>query len=1360
MGLYATAVVQSFRLSRTMSPQGFWGKRYEEGFREGGIPRVIVLGYDGLPLQPVAPPSPDYVLGPENLQILPVPQDEDEREPMFVQAHDPDYVPEPIYSEYIPLEDEQEFPAEEQPLPPIDSPTTESPEHVTESNPEEDPEEYEDDETEDGPVDYPMDGGDDGDDEDGDSSRDDANDEDEDEEDEEDEEEEEHLALADSTTVIPADEPVFPPEGTEPIIPPPSTDITIGARITVRPQTSISLPPEAEVERLLTMTTPSPSPPISLSPPSAGERLARCTAPPAHSPPLPPSSGCLTQIQTLRIASTQALIDAVTAALPPPSLPPLPPSLSIPSPVDRRDDIPESEQPPRKRLHLSTLGSRYEIGESSTARPTRGRGIDYGFVSTIDAEERRQGIRDVGYGIRDTWVDPAEAVPEIAPMTVGEVNTRVVELAELHERDTQDLYALLEDAQDSRSRISQRVDMDSQRVDLLMGDRMTLQETVWMVEEEAYASREAWAHSIGLSQATHQELQTHRDHVYAHETYLQAHQTQLQLQSTLIQTQHQVHETRFQMQHAELAALRETDRRRQDQMVETLRVIRDMRREMSDMQAELLALREQQRRARQPGPEARIPDHQEAPDMRSERGIRDVGYGIRDTWVDPAEAVPEIAPMTVGEVNTRVVELAELHERDTQDLYALLEDAQDSRSRISQRVDMDSQRVDLLMGDRMTLQETVWMVEEEAYASREAWAHSIGLSQATHQELQTHRDHVYAHETYLQAHQTQLQLQSTLIQTQHQVHETRFQMQHAELAALRETDRRRQDQMVETLRVIRDMRREMSDMQAELLALREQQRRARQPGPEARIPDHQEASGDADKVLATPNVANSQKGNGATPKGNGCFECGASGHFKRDCPKLKKDGGNGNAQGWVYAVGNAEKRGNAPGNPDADCRPGTCFLNNHYASILFDTGADRSFISTAFSSLINIAPTSLENCYDVELADGKLVKIDTIIRGCTLKFLGHPFNIDLMPVELGSFDVIIGMDWLRRYHAVIICDEKLVQVPYGNETLTFCGNESSNGRESRLTVISCSKAQEYMAKGCQVFLAHISTKKEEDKSEGQQIKDVPIVQDFPKVIPEDLSGLPPARPVEFQIDLIPGAAPVARAPYRLAPSKMKELSEQLQELSDKGFIRPSSSPWGAPILFVKKKDGSFRMCIDYRELNKLTVKNCYPLPRIGNLFDQLQGSSIYSKIDLRSSYHQLRVREQNIPKTAFKTRYGHYEFQVMPFGLTNAPAVFMDLMNRVCKPYLDKFVIVFIDDILIYSKDEKEHEEHLKEILGLLKEEKLRGIHVDPAKIESIKDWAYPKTPTEIHQFLGLVGYYRRFVEGFSKIAKSMTKLT
>nr|GFB34018.1 retrotransposon protein, putative, Ty3-gypsy subclass [Tanacetum cinerariifolium] len=224
-----------------------------------------------------------------------------------------------------------------------------------------------------------------------------------------------------------------------------------------------------------------------------------------------------------------------------------------------------------------------------------------------------------------------------------------------------------------------------------------------------------------------------------------------------------------------------------------------------------------------------------------------------------------------------------------------------------------------------------------------------------------------------------------------------------------------------------------------------------------------------------------------------------------------------------------------------------------------------------------------------------------------------------------------------------------------------------------------------------------------------KLEDIPVVREFPDVFPKDLSGLPPSHEIEFRIDIIHGAMPVAKSPYRLEPTKMQELANQLKELPDKGFIRPSSSPWGAPVLFVKKKDGSFCMCIDYRELNKLTIKNRYPLPRIDDLFDQLQGSRYFSKIDLWSGYHQLRVREEDIPKTAYRTRYGHFEFTVMPFGLTNAPAVFMDLMNHICRPYLDKFVIVFIDDILIYSKSKKEHEVHLKLILKLLKKEKLFG---------------------------------------------------
>nr|GFA62159.1 putative reverse transcriptase domain-containing protein [Tanacetum cinerariifolium] len=461
------------------------------------------------------------------------------------------------------------------------------------------------------------------------------------------------------------------------------------------------------------------------------------------------------------------------------------------------------------------------------------------------------------------------------------------------------------------------------------------------------------------------------------------------------------------------------------------------------------------------------------------------------------------------------------------------------------------------------------------------------------------------------------------------------------------------------------------------------------------------------------------RGNGAGQKVT-CYECGAQGHFKRYCPKLKNNNNNRgnqvgtrNAQARVYAVGNAGK------NSDTNTVTGMFLLNNCYAFVLFDTGADRSFVSTAFSSQFDIAPTVLDHDYAVELANGRIVGVNTVIRSCTLNFLNYPFNIDLMLVEMGSFDVIIGMDWLSGYQAVIVCADKIVRIPWGRETLIFHDDRSNQEHEARLNIISYAKTQKYMLKGCQVFLAHVTTKEAEGKSEKKRLENVPIIRVFPKVFPEDLSGLPPTRQVVFQIDLIPGAAPIARAPYRLAPPEMKELSEQLKELSSKGFIRPSSSSWGVPVLFVKKKDRSFWMCIDYRELNKLTVKNRYPLPRIDDLFDQLQGSSVYSKIDLRSGYLQLQVWEEDVPKTAFRTRYGHYEFQVMPFGLTNAPAV--QLLDHVINS---------------------------------------EGIHMDPAKIESIKDWVSPKSPMEIRQFLGLAGYYRRFIEGFLKIVKPMTKLT
>nr|GEW02616.1 uncharacterized protein [Tanacetum cinerariifolium] len=808
---------------------------------------------------------------------------------------------------------------EEQPLPPVVSPTAESSGYVAES----DPEEYEDDESEDGP----------------------------DDEDKENEEEDEHLPPVDSTDVVPTVEPVSPPEGIEPA--------------------SISLPPEAEVERLLAMPTLPPSPLTSLSPPSAGERLARCTTLPAHSPPpvpspLLPSSGCPTQIQTLMMASTQALIYVVTAALPSPLLPPLRPPIYIPLLVNRKDDILETEMPPRKRSCLFALGS-----------------------STLDAEARRRGIGEVGFGIRDTWVDLVEAVPKIAPMTLGEVNTRVTELAELHDHDTQDLYALLEDAQDSRTHISQRVTMDSQRVDLLMEDRIAHQETILIVEDEAYAAREAWAHSIGLSQTS-------------------------------------------------ILSFRPTVSRQ--------------------------------------GPNA--PPNNTNPNNITPKSIQGTEGMVGLTrWIEKMESIFQISGCTIeNQVKFATCTLLDV---------ALTWWNSQIRSLGPDAYAMTWEVLKKKMADKYCPQGEIKKLEIELWnlkaTNNKRKADDSSRNNHDHQQHPSKRQNVA--KVYNMGSGEKKPYEENLPKC------TKCHFHHNGPCT------HNFHKCNKVGHFARDCR----------------------------------SSGNT-------NVVNAQRDNRAIPKGNGCFECGALEHFKRDCPKLKnKDGGN-------------------------------------------------------------------------------------------------------------------------------------------------------------------------------IFLAQISVKKEEDKTEGKQLKDVPIVRDFPEVFPEDLPGLPPDRPVEFHIDYIPGAAPVARAPYRLAPSETKELSLEIG-LSSAKSMRPRCS-----------KDG-------------------------------IQNS------------------------------LGHYEFQVMPFGLTNAPAVFMDLMNRVCKPYLDKFVIVFIDDVLIYSKNEEEHEEHLKAILELLKKEKLyakfskcefwilkvqflghvidsRGIHVDPAKIESIKDWASPKTPIEIRQFLGLVGYCRRFIEGFLKIAKSMTKLT
>ena len=304
------------------------------------------------------------------------------------------------------------------------------------------------------------------------------------------------------------------------------------------------------------------------------------------------------------------------------------------------------------------------------------------------------------------------------------------------------------------------------------------------------------------------------------------------------------------------------------------------------------------------------------------------------------------------------------------------------------------------------------------------------------------------------------------------------------------------------------------------------------------------------------------------------------------------------------------------------------------------------------------------------------------------------------------------------------------------------------------------------------------------EDEERQDLDLPrVVFKYVDVFPNELPGLPPQRVIDFGIELHPGTSPISMTPHRMAPIELQELRVQLQELLDKGFIRPSTSPWGASVLFGKKKDKTLRLCINYRQLNRVTIKNRYPLPRTDDLFDQLRGARVYSKIYLRTSYHQLRVRETDIPKTAFRTRYGHFDFTVMPFGLTNAPAAFMDLMHRVFQPYLYQFVIVLVDGILIYSQSEWEHEYHLSFVLQLLRDHQLyakfskcefwltgvrflghvvsaSAMSVDLEKVETLMSWERPKSVFEIRSFLGLAGYYRRFIEDFSRLAAPMTRLT
>nr|GEU96002.1 hypothetical protein [Tanacetum cinerariifolium] len=658
-------------------------------------------------------------------------------------------------------------------------------------------------------------------------------------------------------------------------------------------------------------------------------------------------------------------------------------------------------------------------------------------------------------------------------------------------------------------------------------------------------------------------------------------------------------------------------------------------------------------------------------EVRRQRA-EEVGYGIRDVWVDPTETVEEVAPMTLEGVNARVTELAVVQEQDTQDMDSCQWYWDKFRHF---RLEVRLMQMIARALNNMPPKRTYAAVRAVAAAAARAAVAAVAAPMTAAAIEQLIKARVSAalanHEALRNSTNGQgdgsRNSDTGMRGTVRTLRECTYKdFLNCKLLTFKgycsrcclcyglEDTKKDDDRQIMPKGMFHEKSEEVEkyvgglpDMIRGNVMEAEQKRKMElnvgnnqgyQQQNKRQIIGRAYTAGPGEKREYTGSLPLCTKCNfhhkgPSAPRCNKCKRIetvGVLGHLKKDCPKLK----NGNR-------GNQRRNENAPAK-----------LSKYHAVI---------------------------DCAE------KIVRIpwgnETL-----LVLLNHPFNINLMPIELGSFDIIIDMDWLSKYHAIIDCAEKIVRIPWGNETLLVHGDGSNQGNETCLNIFSCTKTQKYLLKGHHVFLAHVTTKETEDKSGEKRLEDVPIVRDFLEVFPEELPGLPPTRQVEFQIDLMPGAR-------TCSPST----------LSISSFLN--------------------------------------------------ERSSVYSKIDLRSGHHQLRVREGDISKTTFQTRYGHYEFQVMPFGLTNAPAVFMDLMNRVCKPYLDKFVIVFIDDILIYSRDKKEHEEHLKAILELLKKEELY------AKFSKCEFWI-PKTPTEIRQFLGLARYYRKFIKGFSKIAKPMTKLT
>jgi hypothetical protein len=450
-------------------------------------------------------------------------------------------------------------------------------------------------------------------------------------------------------------------------------------------------------------------------------------------------------------------------------------------------------------------------------------------------------------------------------------------------------------------------------------------------------------------------------------------------------------------------------------------------------------------------------------------------------------------------------------------------------------------------------------------------------------------------------------------------------------------------------------------------------------------------------------------------------------------------------------------------------------INNQTISILIDSGSSHSYIDPKMVESLHFPRIKHGKSSLLLLATRSKIKVNEMVKSFLMDMNGMNTMNDLNILPLGSYDCLIGMDWLDQHDVIL---------DFHRKEFT-CLDEDGNIRKVQgilraVTVrkISALELKKCYRKGCQVFAAHME---ETPKDKVPNLEDHVVLENFEDFFKEVLR-ITPKRDIDFSINLMPQRAPVSKIPYIISTPELNELQMHLEELLKKGYICPSVSPWGAQVLFARNKDGTLRLCIDFRQLNKVTVKNKYPLPRIDDLFDQLKDENIFLNIDLRSGYHQVRIKEEDISETTFRTRYGHYEFTLVTFRLSNALVVFMCLMNGVFQEYLDKFVIVFLDDILIYSKSKEEHEHNLIMVLQVLREHQLYaklskcsfylkknhylghiiskdGIAVDPEKIEAIRKWSYLENVTEVRSFMGLAGYYRRFIEGLSKIAHPITSL-